>query len=465
MNANEYDVCVIGAGSAGMAAAYALKNRNLRIAVIEQYSTLGGTAVNAWVETWIEGINLPYFIDVFNSLKDDEKAGILDDSWLPSNFSASGKSNGLVLFRDALAQKYASDLGEDKNISVFTGYRLGDVVFTGRKVTGINITNVANPKITCQITANYFIDSSGDGVLCRKAGCTAFTGEDPYERFGESLMQGKTPQKNQLNEPSLFFTIKKASDPTPAQADQNGFIYNGYRSGRWVNPMNGMGITGGEVIRDGIDTVYKKAVSLINDFWKFIRYSIQVRDDTHQDPYGYNDYDKKVVPDGNHAPMLGIRESYRIKCEYMLSQFDLAKKITSSNLENFIACGSLGIDFHNYGSLDAKEVIKFNNTLLKPSGIPYLCLIPEQLDNVLIACRAYGASHIALAARRTNKDMAQLGWAAGHAVRICLDDGLADTRKVDVKKLQGADYTDFINSVKKLEEKMNGSNKSNDSNR
>ncbi len=46
-------------------------------------------------------------------------------------------------------------------------------------------------------------------------------------------------------------------------------------------------------------------------------------------------------------------------------------------------------------------------------AIPYRAVLPEGLDNVLIACRAYSASHDALALARMQRDMVNLGGAAG----------------------------------------------------
>lgn len=151
------------------------------------------------------------------------------------------------------------------------------------------------------------------------------------------------------------------------------------------------------------------------------------------------------------APVLGIRESYRIHCEYMLRQSDLIQRIKANDLKTYIACGCHGIDLHVYGNIDSQKVVDFNQNEVQPSGIPYACLILKKLTNVLIACRAYGASYIALVARCLNKDMAQLGWAAGHAVKMCLEEAHEDVRNVDIKKLQAPEYTGFQKSVAHLE--------------
>jgi hypothetical protein len=77
------------------------------------------------------------------------------------------------------------------------------------------------------------------------------------------------------------------------------------------------------------------------------------------------------------------------------------------------------------------------------------------VKNVLIASRCYGASQIALASARGNFVMAQLGWAAGNAIKICLNSNHDDVRRVNIALLQSAEYTDFKNRVKKLESLFN----------
>jgi hypothetical protein len=452
----EFDLCIVGAGTAGMAAAYALRRTGLRVAVIEKNKDLGGTAVNAWVETWIEGINPPYLVELFNALCGTGKAwGNLNNSWLPEKFAKNGTSSFLRFDPAALAEKYAGDFSDDGHFRFFTQCMAVNAIKKDpRTVESVEIVNL-NTQEHFLIRAKFFIDASGDGILCRHAGSTAFYGEDPYSRFNEPLMRGKDGNTKYLNEPSLFFRIKEEPAPAVHASSAGGFNYDGYidRFHLWVNPMSGLGLTGLEIIQNGSEAGYKKAVSLVGGFWDYIKRE-HTRRKNAGEPLYYPDDVLNCIPTGEYAPMLGIRESYRIECDYMIRQQDLSQKIKSDNPGNFIACGSHDIDFHVYGSLNPAEVRAFNRDSLKPSGIPYLSIVPKALDNVLIACRAYGASHIALAARRVNKDMAQLGWAAGHALRICMEDRLTNTREVNIQKLQSNTYTGFAASVQELENRM-----------
>lgn len=55
-----------------MAAAYALKYLGDDLIIVEQQPKLGGTATQAWVQQWIEGINPPYFATLFKELEAQE---------------------------------------------------------------------------------------------------------------------------------------------------------------------------------------------------------------------------------------------------------------------------------------------------------------------------------------------------------------------------------------------------------
>ncbi len=68
-------------------------------------------------------------------------------------------------------------------------------------------------------------------------------------------------------------------------------------------------------------------------------------------------------------------------------------------------------------------------------GIPYGSLLPEGLDNVLVAGKAYSASHDALAMARMQADVAQMGAAAGLAAALAAEAG-ALFRELEVGALQ-----------------------------
>lgn len=468
------DICIVGAGTAGMAAAYALMGSNYKVIIVEKSSNPGGTAVNAWVETWIPGINPPFLKEILK--KDfhytDET---LENTVLPEKFARKGKEGRSVyLSSKELCNIYLRDIGQSSNMELLCNYELHDVRIENRKVKKIWIRNVNECNDLQEIEASYFVDASGDGVLASFNGqenVDYYIGEDPYSRFKESLAPDRYISnenlRRQLNEPSLFFCIgedSKNKDNGDIQtipyeyriSQTSDFIYNGYCSNNWVNPMTGMNLSGWAVFNYGEKKIYDTAIGQINNYWKFIQQEVIRRKKKGEPLYGYNEKVLSKWPNGCYAPMLGIRESRRIVCDRMLIQQDLTKLLTSSDIGRNIAMGSHEIDFHVYGYLPVGDIRKFNNEQLRPSGIPFDCMVPKRFDNVLVACRAYGASHIALAARRINKDMAQLGWAAGNAIKWCLRNLGKDcnVRNTDIPDLQYDEYTGFKKEIENIEKSI-----------
>ncbi|MDA3924144.1 MAG: FAD-dependent oxidoreductase [Kiritimatiellae bacterium] len=70
-----------------------------------------------------------------------------------------------------------------------------------------------------------------------------------------------------------------------------------------------------------------------------------------------------------------------------------------------------------------------------PFGIPLRCLQPKGVENLMIACRAAGFSHIASGAARLQRTLITLGQAAGNAAAMAVEKNVR-VDQVDVKELQ-----------------------------
>ena len=126
------------------------------------------------------------------------------------------------------------------------------------------------------------------------------------------------------------------------------------------------------------------------------------------------------------APMLGIRESYRMVTDYILTESDIRAGLSGQTHQDMIAIADHPLDIHGGGPAlkEGKE----------PYGIPYRCLLPKGRKNLLVACRGAGFSHIAASSCRLSRTIMALGHAAGLAAADAVKkDG--DVRAIDTAAL------------------------------
>jgi len=128
------------------------------------------------------------------------------------------------------------------------------------------------------------------------------------------------------------------------------------------------------------------------------------------------------------APRIGVRETRRIVSEYVLNEHDCVGGLRQQKHRDVVAIADHSIDIHGRGHLS----VPF---LRGPFGIPYRCLLPKGMNNLLIASRAAGFSHIASGAVRLQRTLMTLGQAAGNAAAIAskLQIGVD---QVDIAELQ-----------------------------
>jgi len=131
---------------------------------------------------------------------------------------------------------------------------------------------------------------------------------------------------------------------------------------------------------------------------------------------------RKVVPGMENcylistAPSLGTRESRRIAGEVTLTEQDL---LNHRAWEDPVCYGSFFIDIHNPAGPGMSE-----QTLNPEKGfhyqIPYRVLVPQKIENLLVAGRCISVTHEALGSTRVMLTCMALGEAAGTAAALSI---------------------------------------------
>lgn len=488
-----FDAVILGAGSGGMGVAYALKklfdNNGLfqdetkpcKIAIVDKNPELGGTATLGWVTSWLQGLIPPHMEVIIEDLIGLTAERQRDDYWLRDNFakdkdSENPQNPSLYIDGVKLAKRYKDD------VEAFVDLILNNVIVDASSSDGVVkyvVTQDVNTGEQKRLNSKFFVDSTGDGVLCRLVGNDYLCGRDPFSRFHEESAQKDEAKETTcvINEASLLYRIEKNYDDsellshvetvTAQYNDSNKILSvsspdyisaDGFASPspenemmKVINPMTGESNNPYEIlINDHMQDAYGIYSKYLLEHWKFIKLSC--RQSMEMGTGNFHAYSASLHEFGyvDHAPLLGIRESYRIVCDEMMTQEDMTHLITPQEVvkKRFVGESSHIVDIHLSDGL--QDVAKFNKEKLRPYGIKYEALIPKNLKNVLIASRCYGASQIFLSGARGNFTMAYLGYSVGTAIGLCIHDNLKDVRCVDVAKVQ--ELSEFKERVDSLQE-------------
>ena len=131
------------------------------------------------------------------------------------------------------------------------------------------------------------------------------------------------------------------------------------------------------------------------------------------------------------SPTVGTRESRRIIGEYTLTEQDC---VEGRRFPDVIAKCGTPCNVHSVTGVWGDGYFLEPE---RPFDIPYRCLVPKKIENLLVAGRPISVTHIAHGATRTEPPCMETGEAAGAAAAISAKLGVAP-RNLDIKLLQKA---------------------------
>ncbi|MBE6931632.1 MAG: FAD-dependent oxidoreductase [Ruminococcaceae bacterium] len=446
----EYDVIVAGGGVAGCAAAMAVGKRGYRVLLIEATSALGGLVTMGLV-------NIP--LDFISGLGREmiKELEAVNGFW---HRNSDPEKHKLVL--DRMIKKY--------NVEVLLVTQIVDAITDGDVIRGAVIQTKSGRRA---VLAKRFIDASGDSDLAYYAGAETVSGrpEDGMSQacsleftLGGVNWEAYVTSDLKKNDPKWVKTIREdlKSGLLPYESD---------------NHLNWMTHIPGRPQNCGMDEVSICFVHSRNcyplDPNDLTRMYFEGRDQSHM----LAEYIKKRIPGFENsfltatASLLGVRESRRIVGEYTLTARDLA---FSRKHDDVVTISNHGYDIHNFddtGNIkwapieidgEIQYVIStasgFGTTTPPPDGkpvvnckgqtaeyaefepglyydIPYRCLVPVKLENLLVAGRNLSSDVYAQSGARLIMACFTMGEAAGTATCISLKNDITP-RQVDRVELQ-----------------------------
>ena len=402
----KYDLAVIGGGFAGVAAALAAARGGARVLIVEKSNCLGGAATNCLVNPF-----MPYSTQI-DGKRVDLSAGIFKEihDRLKERHAMRGES-----FLEEELKYILNEMMMDAGVDLlFHAY-----IFKAEKSgEAIKSVTVATKSGEMQIEADYFIDATGDAQLAYLAGCPTVLGRDPdhlcqpmtlcfrvgnvdVERFNASRERLKLAHKQSLEAGELINPRENILVfLTPIK---NVLHFNTTRVVK-KNPTSPEEVTEAEILA-------RRQVYEIYDFMK-----------KHAD--GLEDSFLMMT-----AAEIGVRESRMIVGDYVLREQECRD---CAKFEDAIAACNYDIDIHNpEGTGTSHYYFKAGEYYT----IPYRCLIPKTVSNMLVAGRCISSDHGAQASYRIMPVVCCIGEAAGSAIGL-LAKTKAPVRQLDVKQLQ-----------------------------
>ena len=414
-----YDLIVAGGGFTGVAAACAAAREGLSVLLIEKNGFLGGAACCCYVNPF-----MPYHVTL-----NGEKR-MISDGLFRDIIERLEKAGALMKnrhgFNEELLKLVLDEMTDEYNVkTLFHSYLTGAEVENGR----IKSVSVVNKSGIQNFEAKYFIDATGDADLSVLAGCSFHIG-----READNLCQPMT----------LCFRIAGVDSEklTPENWKAANELYKKFREeGKIKNPREDIlhfpHVADGVVHLNSTRIVKKCPVDSfdISEAEKLAR----------KQEYELYTFLKENAPGFENsvllasAPQIGVRESRMIEGQYTLTEYDLKN---CTKFDDAIAAGNYDIDIHNpEGSGTSHYYFKENEYYT----IPYRCLQPKGINNLLTAGRCISSTHEAQASYRIMPICCTLGEAAGVAIGVCAKSGV-HTGDADVglirKKLK--EYGAFI---------------------
>lgn len=115
------------------------------------------------------------------------------------------------------------------------------------------------------------------------------------------------------------------------------------------------------------------------------------------------------------GPNIGARESRRIQGQYILTAKDV---LTKRQFSDTIALGGHFLDLHDPKEAGVRSGETDPTQMVSPYQIPYRTLVPQKVDNLLVAGRCHSVDHLAAASTRVALTAGVMGEAAGYAAQL-----------------------------------------------
>lgn len=399
----DYDVVVCGGGPAGFAAAVAAGRNGAKTLVIENQICFGGQATAG-----LMGRLGPYH-DQKKFIVGGIPREVLDklvakgDAFEPLAKPFSDKVYYWLPFDPESLKFICDQLIEDAGVDVVFAAIAVESLIDEQSVKGVIFESKSG---RYAVTAKVVIDATGDGDIAVKAGAPFEFGRPSDHKTQpvtlEHIVQGLPDSAREYltqNLENIITSLRKRGESIPDYVSLSSDNYLREETRRYnMDHVHGIDTTDLREFSKAVLSARRKAWSNVDFLRRYVP-----------------GCSKAFV--SSMASIFGVRETRRIMGDYVLTAEDVME---GRHFDDDIVQYHCYIDIHPIIPGEPRGEICGRSP--KPGtsyGIPFRCLIPRQIDNLLVAGRCISATHEAMASARMIPACMAMGEACGTAAALC----------------------------------------------
>jgi hypothetical protein len=486
----QVDLCIYGATSAGVAAAYTASHAGKSVLLIDPGTRIGGLSSGGLGQT---DIGNKYVV-----------TGVALDFYRKIGKYYNGFEQWI--FEPKVAETIFKNYLSNSTTEQMLGYRLVQVKTDNRLIKSIVVTpSESNGKQQIVVSAKMFMDCTYEGDLLAKAGVSYHVGRESNATYGETINgvqlldghqfpDGVDPYKVKGNpasgllwgindesvkvngtgdkkvqaynyrialtnipqnrititqpdhyDPAKYELLKRQKEIQPWKSIQDVFIWSLMPNGKTdINNRNGFSTDMIGMNWDYPEADYFKRKEIIKaheDYTKGLLYFVAndpsvplaIRDEFKKWGYPRDEY----VDNGHWSPQLYVREARRMISDVVMTEHHCQGNETVNDGVGFAA---YTMDSHNCDRVVVNGMVKNEGNVevggFSPFPISYRSIVPkkEEINNLLVPV-CLSASHIAFGSIRMEPVFMVLAQSAAVAACLAIDQKLS-VQDVDVNRIR-----------------------------
>lgn len=410
---DQWDVIVVGGGPSGCTAAVSAAREGAKTLLVEATGALGGMGTSGLMNAWCP------FTDGEKIIYKGLAEWVLMESKKGTPHVPDSSYNWQPINTEHLKRVY-DDMVLGAGVSVLFFTQLSAVEMKNDDVVDAII--VSNKAGLTALKAKVYVDCTGDGDLSAWAGADYFYGDDTGS-VQASTMCFSVANVNNENYKKKGATLPGSQKLSPIHKILESGKYPLVTDSHLNIKHNGPSFL---MFNAGhIENVNSSdPIQLSEAIVKGRKIACQLHE-------GLKEFSPDVFSDSYLAgtgALLGIREGRRIKGDYVFTVDDWLER---RSFEDEIGRNSYYIDVHK------KDKKKFDRYKKGEShGIPYRCLTPKNLKNVLVAGRCISTDSQSFGSVRVMPVCLVTGEAAGLAAALAYQQSNSDVHNIDVQFLR-----------------------------